>query len=185
MLAGELGLRLSQTGGQVRHLDAGELRSGFLADLGFTPADRRAAVLRLAWVARTLNEHGVACVVGQIAPYAALRQELRAALPGYVEAYLDCSLETAMNRDTEGLYARALAGSLTTFTGLDDPYEEPAASHLTLPSGCQAPAESLAMALAWLETAGFIPHAEPGQPEGYTPEEERLIEQRLRDLGYL
>lgn len=190
LLAAELGLRLPRAGGQawaqVRHLDAGELRATFLADLGFTPPERRAAGLRLAWVARALNEHGVACVVSQIAPYAALREELRAALPGYVEAHLDCPLETAMNRDAEGLYARALAGELGAFTGLDDPYEEPLAPHLELPTGRQSPAESLAAALAWLEAAGLVP---PGpssaEPAAYTPEEERVIEQRLKDLGYL
>lgn len=189
MLAAELALRLprgaDQAWAQVRHLDAGELRASFLADLGFSPAERRAAGLRLAWVARALNEHGVACVVSQIAPYAALRDELRAALPGYVEVYLDCPLETAMNRDAEGLYARALAGGLGPFTGLDDPYEEPATPHLALPTGRQAPAESLAAALVWLEAAGLLPPAAPGEPAAYTPEEERLIEQRLKDLGYL
>jgi adenylyl-sulfate kinase len=184
MLAAELGLRLFPAGGQIRHLDGGELRATLLADLGFSPAERRAAALRLAWVARTLNEHGVACVVGQIAPYAALREELRAALPGYVEAYLDCPLETAMNRDAEGLYARALAGSLGPFTGLDDPYEEPLTPHLVLPTGRQSPAESMAQALAWLEAAGLVP-AGPVVEPGYTPEEERIIEQRLKDLGYL
>jgi adenylyl-sulfate kinase len=181
MLAAELALRC----GQVRHLDGGELRSTLLADLGFTPDARRAAGLRLAWVARTLNEHGVACVVGQIAPYTALRDELRVALPGYVEAYLDCPLETAMNRDAEGLYARALAGELGPFTGLDDPYEEPLTPHLVLPTGRQSPAESLAQALAWLEAAGLLPPGAPGGPGAYTPEEELIIEQRLKDLGYL
>jgi adenylylsulfate kinase len=185
MLAAELALRLGQAGGQVRHLDAGELRASFLADLGFSPVERRAAALRLAWVARTLNEHGVACVVGQIAPYAGLREELRAALPGYVEAYLDCPLETAMNRDAEGLYARALAGGLGPFTGLDDPYEEPLTPHLVLPTSRQSPAESLAQALAWLEAAALLPPGPTAEPGPYTPEEERIIEQRLKDLGYL
>ncbi len=183
LLAAELGARLPQ----VRHLDGDELRQGPLADLGFLPAERRAANLRVAWAARLLNEHGVACVVGQIAPYAAIRDELRSTLPGYVEVYLECPLELAMNRDAEGLYARALAGELGPFSGLDDPYEEPAAPHIICPTGRQSPAESLAMVLAWLEAAGLVPPgpAAASQDSPYTPEEERLVEQRLKDLGYL
>lgn len=181
MLAAELGARLTQ----VRHLDGDELRAGPLADLGFSPEERRAANLRVAWAARLLNEHGVACVVGQITPYAATRAELRAGLPGYLEVYLDCPLELAMNRDPEGLYARALAGELMPFTGLDDPYEEPAAPHILCPTGRQSPAESLALVLAWLEAAGLVPPGPAASDSPYTPEEQRLIEERLKDLGYL
>lgn len=170
-------------------MDGGELRSELWPELGHAPEQRLAACLRTAHLAGLLNRQGVAAVVSQIAPYADLRQELRASLDRYVEVFLDCPLETLINRDASGLYQKALAGEIKGFTGLDDPFEPPSAAEVVCPTGAEGPEQSLGRILTWLELAKFIPpagnDADGRQDSAYTPEEEEKVIARLKDLGYL
>jgi adenylylsulfate kinase-like enzyme len=189
-LGRELAQALMALGRPVRHLDGHDLRAALWPQAGFTRQDRALVNLGAAWLAATLNQHGVTCVVGTIAPYAELRAEVATRVGrGYLEVFLDCPLEQALNRDAQGLYARALSGELPLFTGLDDPYEDPAAPFLRLPTSRQTPGESLAQTLTALEQAGHLPLgsaamlAPAGEGEG--SDEQREIEARLRDLGYV
>ncbi|MFH1035108.1 MAG: adenylyl-sulfate kinase [Pseudomonadota bacterium] len=173
----------------VEHLDGDELRRELSPDLGFSPQDRRQQALRAAWLAQRLNRHGVVCVVGLVSPQAADRREARRRLGEFVEVFLDCPLEQAMNRDHGGLYQRALAGQVKGLTGLDDPYQAPTDPELRLATHCQSPAQSLAAIMDYLEEAGMLPadDARPAQAAApvYSPEEERQIKRRLEALGYL
>lgn len=186
-----LGLALSQElsgrGLKTEHLDSGALRQNLWPELGHTPQERRAACLRTAQMAAMLNRHGVVAVVSQIAPYAELRQEVRAFLDSFVEVYLDCPLETLINRDHSGLYQRALAGGIKGFTGLDDPFEPPKSAEVTCPTGAEGPEQSLERILAWLELARLVPAADNADERDgvYTPGEEEKVIARLKDLGYL
>lgn len=181
-------LEMSRRGLKAEHLDSGELRKFFWPELGHIPEDRRQACLRTARMAELLNRHGVVAVVSQISPYAELRKEVRDLLPHFVEVYLACPLETLINRDQSGLYQKALAGEIKNFTGLDDPFEPPAAAEITCPTAKESPEESLKRILTWLELANLIPalvddHAD--RQSAYTPEEEEKVIARLKDLGYL
>ncbi len=110
-------------------LDGDNLRHGLNGDLGFSTADRTENVRRVGEVARLFADAGVVALVPVISPYRADRAAVRAIhgaadLP-FVEVFVDTPLDLCEQRDPKGLYARARAGELRGFTGIDDPYEAP------------------------------------------------------------
>jgi len=120
----------------VELLDGDEMRELLTKGLTFSRADRDTNVQRIAYVARLLARHGVLVLVSAIAPYADTRADLRrrserAGHP-FLEIYVNAPLETVIERDVKGLYRRALAGELASFTGISDPYEPPASPALEL-----------------------------------------------------
>ena len=117
-------------------LDGDNLRHGLNADLGFSAADRTENVRRAGEVARLMAEAGVVAIVPLISPYRADRDRARAVhaeadLP-FLEVFVDTPIEVCEQRDPKGLYAKARAGEITGFTGIDDPYEAPEAPDLRL-----------------------------------------------------
>lgn len=112
-------------------LDGDEVRTFLSAGLGYSRADRDTNIRRIGYVARLLAKHGVLVIVSAISPYRATRDELRAASAAaghaFVEVYVNASLETVTARDVKGLYAKARAGEIASFTGVSDPYEPPLA----------------------------------------------------------
>ena len=111
-------------------LDGDNLRHGLNGDLGFSADDRAENVRRVGEVARLFADAGVVALVPLISPYRAGRDHARAlheaaGLP-FVEVFVDTPIEVCEQRDPKGLYAKARAGELTGFTGIDDPYEAPA-----------------------------------------------------------
>ncbi|MFO7567962.1 MAG: adenylyl-sulfate kinase [Enhygromyxa sp.] len=118
---------LNGEGVHTYRLDGDVLRDGLNADLGFSPADRRENVRRVAEVGRLMVDAGLVVLVAVIAPYARDRAETRARFaPGdFFEVWVDTSLEVCEQRDPKGLYKRARAGELADFTGVSAPYEIP------------------------------------------------------------
>jgi bifunctional enzyme CysN/CysC len=117
-------------------LDGDNLRHGLSGDLGFTEADRQENVRRAGHVARMFAESGTVALLALISPYAADRHFIRAlheedGLP-FIEVFLNTPLEVCEERDPKGLYARARAGELTGFTGIDSDYEPPDHADLVL-----------------------------------------------------
>lgn len=117
-------------------LDGDNLRLGLNGDLGFSADDRAENVRRVSHVARLLADAGVVALVPLISPYRAGRDAARALhaeadLP-FVEVFVDTPIELCEQRDPKGLYAKARAGEITGFTGIDDPYEPPEAPELVL-----------------------------------------------------
>jgi bifunctional enzyme CysN/CysC len=117
-------------------LDGDNVRHGLNADLGFSAADRAENVRRIGEVARLMADAGLVVLVPVISPYRADRDRVRAIhaaadLP-FVEVFVDTPLELCEERDPKGLYAKARAGELTGMTGIDDPYEPPAAPELVV-----------------------------------------------------
>jgi bifunctional enzyme CysN/CysC len=117
-------------------LDGDNVRHGLNGDLGFSDADRRENVRRIGEVARLMADAGVVVLVPVISPFRDARQAVReahaaAALP-FVEVYVDTPLDECERRDPKGLYAKARRGELSGFTGIDSPYEPPAAPELVL-----------------------------------------------------
>jgi bifunctional enzyme CysN/CysC len=110
-------------------LDGDNLRHGLNADLGFSAADRTENIRRVGEVARLFADAGVVALVPVISPYRADRDRVRkihdeVGLP-FLEVFVDTPLEVCEARDPKGLYARARAGEIKGFTGIDDPYEAP------------------------------------------------------------
>jgi bifunctional enzyme CysN/CysC len=128
-VAVELERALVASGRLAYLLDGDNLRHGLNADLGFSAADRTENIRRIGEVARLFADAGVVALVPVISPYAADRDRARAVhaaagLP-FVEVFVDTPLAECERRDPKGLYARARAGEIRGFTGIDDPYETP------------------------------------------------------------
>lgn len=110
-------------------LDGDNIRHGLNADLGFSAADRAENVRRVGEVARLMADAGLVVLVPVISPYRADRDSVRAAhneagIP-FGEVHVATPIEVCEKRDPKGLYAKARAGEITGFTGVDDPYESP------------------------------------------------------------
>jgi bifunctional enzyme CysN/CysC len=117
-------------------LDGDNVRHGLNGDLGFSAADRAENVRRVGHVARLFADAGIVVLVPLISPYRADRDRVRAlhhaaGLP-FVEVHVATPIEVCEARDVKGLYARARAGEITGFTGVDDPYESPRSAELVL-----------------------------------------------------
>ena len=125
-------------------LDGDNLRHGLNRDLGFTDADRVENVRRVGEVAKLFVDAGLVVLCCFISPFAAERALVRSLVgPGeFHEVFVDTPLEECIRRDPKGLYAKALGGSLQTFTGIGSPYERPEAPDMVVPDGETAEAAS-------------------------------------------
>jgi len=108
-------------------LDGDNVRHGLNRDLGFTEADRIENIRRVGEVARLMADAGLIVMTAFISPFRAEREMVRAMMPDgeFIEIFVDTPLAEAEKRDVKGLYAKARAGELANFTGIDSPYEEP------------------------------------------------------------
>jgi adenylyl-sulfate kinase len=135
-VAAELERALVAAGRPAYLLDGDNLRHGLNADLGFSAADRSENIRRVGEVARLFADAGVVALVPVISPYRTDRGRARAiheavGVP-FVEVFVDTPLEVCEARDPKGLYAKARAGEIKGFTGIDDPYEAPLRPDLRL-----------------------------------------------------
>ncbi|MFY2763373.1 sulfate adenylyltransferase subunit CysN [Arenimonas sp. MALMAid1274] len=126
-------------------LDGDNVRHGLNRDLGFTDEDRVENIRRVAEVARLMADAGLIVLVSFISPFRAERRMARELFaPGeFVEVHVDTSLAEAERRDLKGLYAKARAGQIRNFTGIDSPYEPPENPELVLDTLRETP-EALA-----------------------------------------
>jgi adenylylsulfate kinase len=126
-VAGHLRDRLCALSRASYVLDGDVLRNGLSSDLGFSRADRREQLRRVAHVARTLNEAGVIAIVALVSPYRADRALAREIIgtDAMHEVWLSTPLHVCQARDPKGLYRLAKAGQLPAMTGMTDPYEPP------------------------------------------------------------
>ena len=115
---------LGQPQCNIEHLDGDIVRQTFCKDLGFSKADRDENVKRISYVAAYLSASRIV-VCTFISPYREARAKARTLCTNFIEVHVDCPLETCEDRDVKGLYAKARAGEIKGFTGIDDPYEEP------------------------------------------------------------
>ena len=126
-LANRLKMALAQHNVLAHVLDGDNLRKGLNAGLGFSDTDRMENNRRTAEAARLLADAGLIALVSLISPFAEARKNARQIIGAerFVEVYLSCPLEVRRHRDPKGLYARAAAGELPNFTGVDAVYEAP------------------------------------------------------------
>ena len=138
-LAVEVEALLVGAGRPALRLDGDNLRHGLNGDLGFSADDRAENVRRTAHAARLLADAGVVAIASLVSPYAADRAAARASHDetglDFVEVWVSTPVEECERRDPKGLYAKARAGEITGFTGVDDPYEAPGSPDLELGMG--------------------------------------------------
>ncbi|WP_072807062.1 adenylyl-sulfate kinase [Rhodococcoides yunnanense] len=155
-VAAELERLLVASGRPAYRLDGDNLRHGLNSDLGFAKADRTENVRRVGEVAELMSDAGLVAIACLISPYRTDRDEVRrvherAGLP-FFEVYVDTPVETCAERDPKGMYAKARAGEIAGFTGVDDPYEAPEHADLVLHPSDGDPAAQAARIVELLGT---------------------------------
>jgi len=146
----------------VQRLDGDVVRQDLTRDLGFSKEDRDENIRRVTFVAELLSNNGVATTCSFISPYRNARANARVRCRNFIEVYVECPLETLTERDPKGLYKKALAGEITGFTGVDDPYEEPEAPEIVVHTATESVEESTNVILEHLERKGLITPSEEG-----------------------
>ena len=143
-------------GCKVEILDGDVVRTNLSKGLGFSQEDRDTNIRRIGFVANLLSRNGVVAITAAISPYRAIRDEIRAMEPNFVEVYVTAPLEVCEGRDVKGLYAKARAGEIKGFTGIDDPYEEPVNPEIICYTERESVEESVKKVLTKLEQLGYI-----------------------------
>jgi len=147
---------------QGRHtylLDGDNVRHGLNRDLGFTDVDRVENIRRVAEAAKLFADAGLIVLVSFISPFRSERRMARELLAQgeFIEIFIDTPIEICEQRDVKGLYAKAKAGEIKNFTGIDSPYETPEAAELTLKTVGHDPAALAEDVVAYLRKAEIVP----------------------------
>ena len=148
--------KLESMGYRVQHLDGDVVRQKLTKDLGFSKEDRDQNIERVTFVAERLVKHGVISVCAFISPYKKERQYARDEIGRFVEVFVKCPLEICEERDVKGLYAKARAGEIKNFTGIDDPYESPQESEMVIDTTSISPEEAVQEVMIYLEKEGLV-----------------------------
>jgi adenylyl-sulfate kinase len=148
--------RLKDAGAKVELLDGDIVRTHLSKGLGFSKEDRDINIRRIGFVCQLLSRNGVIALVAAISPYRAVREEVRSQIENFVEVYVHCPIEVLAERDVKGLYKKALAGEIPSFTGVSDPYEPPVAPEITIDSSRENVEESVEKVWTKLRNLDFI-----------------------------
>ena len=148
--------KLAEADVPVELLDGDVVRENLSKGLGFSKEDRDINIRRIAFVAHLLQRNGVFVITAAISPYRAIREEARALCKDFVEVYANAPLEICEQRDVKGLYAKARAGEIKGFTGIDDPYEPPAGPEVELRTDQLSVEESAQRVIDKLTELGYI-----------------------------
>jgi adenylylsulfate kinase len=151
---------LMQQGKRAYVLDGDNVRHGLNKNLGFSAEDRTENIRRIGEVSKLFADAGILSITSFISPYSADRDLVRklheeADLP-FLEVYVELPLKVAEERDPKGLYKKARAGEIKGFTGIDDPYEEPANAELILHTADQTVEESVRTLLELIDGRGLL-----------------------------
>jgi sulfate adenylyltransferase len=159
-LANALMIKLLELGGRsVTLLDGDLVRKHLSSELGFSKEHRDLNILRIGFVASEITKAGGVAICAPIAPYATIRRRVREMVEAhgtFVEIYVATPLEVCEQRDTKGLYAKARAGLLSHFTGIDDPYEPPEAPDVVIHTESELPDAAAQRIVLKLEALGLI-----------------------------
>ncbi len=138
---------LFQLGHHVVLLDGDNVRTGLCGDLGFSLEDRRENIRRIAETAKLFVTTGAQVLCSFVSPTIAIREMAREIIgpADFYEVFVNTPLAVCEARDVKGLYAKARAGEIKGFTGIDSPYEAPEAPFLDLKTADQSVAESAAI----------------------------------------
>ena len=149
---------LLERGRQVTLLDGDVVRTHLSRGLGFDKEDRDINIRRIGFVAAEIVRHGGAVVCAAISPYRAARNDVRSMVGAerFVEVFVNTPLEVCRQRDTKGMYARALRGELKGFTGVNDPYEPPLKPEIEIDTVAHAAETNARAILSYLTARGFV-----------------------------
>lgn len=142
---------------KVEMLDGDIVRTNLSKGLSFSKEDRDINVRRIGFVANLLSRNGVIAITAAISPYRAVRDEIRQTTQNFMEVYVNTPLAICEARDVKGLYARARAGEIKNFTGIDDPYEKPLHPEVICNTPQETIEQSAGKVIAELERLGYIP----------------------------
>jgi len=154
-----VGPELERRGLAVEYLDGDVVRTHLSKGLGFSKEDRDTNIERIGWVASRLTRHGAAVLVSAISPYEETRQKARELVEEhgeFVEVFVATSVEECARRDVKGLYEKAFSGEIKEFTGVSDPYEEPASPELRIDTEAHEPDESAQIVVEKLAELGLV-----------------------------
>jgi len=153
--------KLMEIGGRpITLLDGDIVRKNLSSELGFSKEHRDLNIRRIGFVASEISKNGGIAICAPIAPYDATRKAIREVIEtkrgGFVLVHVATPLEVCEQRDRKGLYAKARAGLIEQFTGVSDPYEEPADAEIVLDTTTTTPEECAQEIILHLEKEGFI-----------------------------
>ena len=159
-IANILRVKLSERDGRkVTLLDGDLVRKHLSSELSFSKEHRNLNILRIGFVAAEVTKHGGIAICAPIAPYDAIRKEVRfeiAAHGGFILVHVATPLEVCEERDRKGLYAMARAGKIKEFTGISDPYEEPEDAELVIQTTEMSAEQACDRVIAYLESEGYL-----------------------------
>jgi len=159
-IANALLVKLLEIGGRsVTLLDGDLVRKHLSSELGFSKEHRDINIRRIGYVASEITKNGGVAVCAPIAPYDAVRKDVRSAVDpvgGFVLVHVDTPLEVCEQRDRKGLYAKARAGIIKEFTGISDPYEAPVDADITIDTTALTPEEAAQQIVLHLERDGYV-----------------------------
>lgn len=152
--------KLMEIGGRpMTLLDGDIVRRHLSSELGFSRKDRDTNIKRIGWVASEITKCGGVAICAPIAPYDLVRKEIRQMIEargGFVLIYVSTPLQVCEQRDRKGLYAKARAGIVKEFTGISDPYEEPADADMVIDTIDLSSGEAVQSIILHLEKEGYI-----------------------------
>jgi adenylyl-sulfate kinase len=155
-IAVELEKRLRAAALRVERLDGDTVREGLTRDLGFSKEDRDKNIERVTYVAKLLSRNGVGVVAAFISPYRQARDKARAETTNFIEVFVNAPLQTCIDRDVKGMYAKAIKGEIQQFTGISDPYEEPLNPEIVVNTVEQSVDECVDHILTYLKNRALI-----------------------------
>jgi len=149
---------LKARGMKVERLDGDIVRKSLTRDLGFSDDDRRMNIERITFVAKLLTRNKVAVLASFISPFNDIRDYSRKEIGAYILVYVKCPIEVCEQRDVKGMYAKARAGEIKQFTGIDSPFEEPDKADIVVDTDKQTIEESKKIVLDALDEMGYLPN---------------------------
>lgn len=159
-IANVLRIKFLEMGGRpVTLLDGDIVRKHLSSELGFSKEHRDINIRRIGFVASEITKNGGIAICAPIAPYDAIRKEVRSMIQpygGFILVHLSTPLETCEGRDRKGLYAKARAGLVQQFTGISDPYEPPEDASIVIDTSDTTPEEAAQEIFLHLEREGYI-----------------------------
>jgi len=159
-IANALLIKLLELGTRpVTLLDGDVVRKNLSSELGFTREHRDLNILRIGYVASEITKNGGAAVCAPIAPYTATRAKVRESISpygGFLEVHVSTPIDVCETRDRKGLYAKARAGLIQGFTGVNDPYEAPTNPELAIDTRDCSVDEAAQRVILKLESLGYI-----------------------------
>ena len=148
-----------EQGRRVSVLDGDVVRTNLSKGLGFSKEDRDTNILRVGYVASEIVSHGGLVICAAISPYQSTRDSVRNMMPGehFIETYVDAPLDVCERRDVKGMYAKARAGIIKDFTGIDAPYESPVNPEIALDTVKYSAYDSAKQILEYISKKGLLP----------------------------